>query len=191
MTVVIGLLLYFFVFKSLYDPFEVVPRVEWTNDRLIEGKFLSLPLKRIIVGQIDEIKECSTKEDCIQRVKEIKAKNSDLQDIPWNFLIGGDGRVYEGRGYKFEGEHSMDVNASDYNDIGIGIGFIGNFTNYLGVQLIETLEKFIKKSIDEEILSLNYLIFLQDKLVYKKSQAESLEIALNGIKNYYDGKILI
>lgn len=30
-----------------------------------------------------------------------------LKDIPWNFLIGNDGNVYEGRGFNFEGEHTQ------------------------------------------------------------------------------------
>ncbi|KAK2159880.1 hypothetical protein LSH36_144g04046 [Paralvinella palmiformis] len=30
---------------------------------------------------------------------------SELNDIGCNFLVGNDGRIYEGRGWKFEGQH--------------------------------------------------------------------------------------
>lgn len=31
---------------------------------------------------------------------------SDIDDIPFNFLIGGNGDVFEGRGWNLIGEHS-------------------------------------------------------------------------------------
>ncbi|XP_050683747.1 peptidoglycan recognition protein 1-like isoform X2 [Leptidea sinapis] len=43
-------------------------------------------------------------------------------DIPYNFLIGNDGRVYEGRGWKIEGAHTF-----GYNRCSVGIGFIGDY----------------------------------------------------------------
>ncbi|RWS18622.1 peptidoglycan recognition protein-like protein [Leptotrombidium deliense] len=45
-------------------------------------------------------------------------------DIGYSFLIGGDGKVYEGRGWGVEGAHTL-----GYNRNGIGISFIGDFTN--------------------------------------------------------------
>lgn len=40
-----------------------------------------------------------------------------------SFLIGEDGRVYEGRGWRTEGAHTY-----GYNDLALGIAFIGDFT---------------------------------------------------------------
>lgn len=31
---------------------------------------------------------------------------SDIDDIPFNFIIGGNGDVFEGRGWNLIGEHS-------------------------------------------------------------------------------------
>lgn len=45
-----------------------------------------------------------------------------FRDIGYNFLIGGDGRIYEGLGFGIRGEH-----APRYNSQSIGIAFIGNF----------------------------------------------------------------
>jgi len=47
----------------------------------------------------------------------------DANDIPFNFLIGGDGLIFEGRGFNTIGQHSV-----GFDDITLGIGFIGNFT---------------------------------------------------------------
>ncbi|KAM4696162.1 peptidoglycan recognition protein 1-like [Rhinophrynus dorsalis] len=46
-------------------------------------------------------------------------------DIGFSFLVGGDGKIYEGRGWRNVGEHTL-----NYNTVGYGIGFIGTFTNY-------------------------------------------------------------
>lgn len=46
-------------------------------------------------------------------------------DIGWNWLIGTDGRVYEGRGWGATGSHS-----AGYNYISYGIAFVGNYTEY-------------------------------------------------------------
>ena len=46
-------------------------------------------------------------------------------DIGYSFLIGGDGKVYEGRGWGIEGAHTC---CRYYNRIGHGIAFIGTYT---------------------------------------------------------------
>jgi len=45
-------------------------------------------------------------------------------DIGYNFLVGEDGNVYEGRGWDTVGTH-----AKGYNSKSIGIAFIGHFND--------------------------------------------------------------
>lgn len=47
-------------------------------------------------------------------------------DIGYNFVVGGDGGAYEGRGWDAVGAHTY-----GYNIKGIGICFIGTFTALL------------------------------------------------------------
>lgn len=44
------------------------------------------------------------------------------EDIGYNFLVGEDGNVYEGRGWGVKGAHSI-----PYNGKSMGICMIGNF----------------------------------------------------------------
>lgn len=44
-------------------------------------------------------------------------------DIGYSFLIGEDGRVYEGRGWDRVGAH-----APQYNHVSIGVCFLGDFS---------------------------------------------------------------
>ncbi|KAK7107059.1 hypothetical protein V1264_015039 [Littorina saxatilis] len=46
-------------------------------------------------------------------------------DIGYNFLVGGDGKIYEGRGWDREGGHTGKL----YNNRAVAISFLGNFTN--------------------------------------------------------------
>uniref|UniRef100_A0A0R3NWU8 Uncharacterized protein n=1 Tax=Drosophila pseudoobscura pseudoobscura TaxID=46245 RepID=A0A0R3NWU8_DROPS len=47
-------------------------------------------------------------------------------DIAYNFLIGCDGNIYEGRGWRTVGAHTL-----GYNKIALGISFIGCFMREL------------------------------------------------------------
>lgn len=50
----------------------------------------------------------------------------DRCDISYNFLVGGDGNVYEGRGWEKVGAHTKDRNNGT-----LGIAFIGDFRDHL------------------------------------------------------------
>lgn len=192
LAVAITLLVIFLLPKSPNEPSEYfVPRVEWTEDQQAGNKLLSKPIKGTIVGQTDDRESCFTKEDCIAKIKSIRARSSHLNDIPWNFLVGGDGRVYEGRGYRYEGEHTSSGDSSDYNDVGIGIGFIGNFSvNAVPTQMMEGLKYFIRKSIEDSNIRFDSLIFFQDQLIYKQEPANELENALKSLGNFYECELL-
>ncbi|GAV03903.1 hypothetical protein RvY_14268 [Ramazzottius varieornatus] len=62
-------------------------------------------------------------------VRSIQNYHMDTQkwsDIGYTFLIGGDGSVFEGRGWGIVGAHTM-----NYNSTGYGFCFLGTFTNSL------------------------------------------------------------
>ena len=68
-------------------------------------------------------------DDCGQLLREIQqyhVENVGLWDIAPNFLIGGDGKAYEGRGWDFSG-----VFVTRFNIKSLGISFIGNFDEEL------------------------------------------------------------
>jgi len=58
--------------------------------------------------------------------KLFKEKCIGWDDIGYSFLIGGDGRVYEGRGWGYQGAHTF-----GFNSVSFGASFIGNFMQKL------------------------------------------------------------
>ena len=47
-------------------------------------------------------------------------------DIGYSFLVGGDGNVYEGRGWGREGAHTF-----GYNSVSYAASFMGDYTSTL------------------------------------------------------------
>jgi N-acetylmuramoyl-L-alanine amidase len=69
---------------------------------------------------------CSSQEECAAIVRSYQDYHMDSKgwnDIGYNFLVGEDGNVYEGRGWETVGAH-----APTYNTKSIGICIIGDFT---------------------------------------------------------------
>ncbi len=64
--------------------------------------------------------------------------------IPLSFLIGGNGHIYEGRGWNVQGAHTQ-----GYNNVGYGICFLENFMNVSPTQRgVGACQKLLKVSVD-------------------------------------------
>ncbi|KRF99234.1 uncharacterized protein Dwil_GK27829, partial [Drosophila willistoni] len=86
---------------------------------------LDLPVHRVIISHT-AAEGCNSQAVCSDRVRAVQSFHRDSwmwDDIGYNFLIGGDGRVYVGRGWDRQGAHTKGYNADS-----LGISFIGTFT---------------------------------------------------------------
>lgn len=112
-----------------------------------------------------------------------------LKDIPWNFLIGNDGNIYQGRGFHYEGEHTQNQHGSTFNDFGICIAFVGNFKiSGLNQQMNETFNKFMEHAVTEGILTNEYTVLFQGQLIEMISPAPALFNQIKMMKNWYSSK---
>ncbi|XP_043866076.1 peptidoglycan-recognition protein LC isoform X7 [Drosophila mojavensis] len=85
---------------------------------------LVLPVHRVIISHT-AAEGCETRDVCESRVQIVQNFHMDgwnWDHIGYNFLVGGDGLVYEGRGWDVQGAHTK-----GYNTDSIGISFIGTF----------------------------------------------------------------
>lgn len=91
-------------------------------------------------------------------------------DIPYNFLVGGDGAVYVGRGWDTEGAHTK-----GYNKRSIGIAFIGTFLNEPPPQRqLEAAEKLIAGSVEMKKIQIHYNLYGHCQLTETKSPGKKL-----------------
>eukprot|EP00057_Strongylocentrotus_purpuratus_P027399 XP_011681873.1 PREDICTED: uncharacterized protein LOC100892590 [Strongylocentrotus purpuratus] len=119
----------------------IVSRVEWGARTAVETEPLSVPTPYLVIHHTDT-SECNNTEDCVNAVRGIQNYHMDTNgwwDIGYNFLIGGDGLVYEGRGWDNNGAH-----AREYNSYSIGLAMIGAYSSKLPTSvMLEQLDWFI------------------------------------------------
>lgn len=111
-------------FRDTCQDVEIVTRKEWAARPFWRNWTMKLPVNHVII-QHTVTSFCYTKPQCIRKVQAMQNDHIDNQawgDIAYNFIVGGDGRIYEGRGWSRTGTHSINFNTNS-----IGIAFIGNF----------------------------------------------------------------
>lgn len=87
------------------------------------------------------------------------------------------------------GELSSSSNGTDYNDIGVSVGFIGNYRdNQPPTNMQNALNQFIELSIQNGNFTANHTIFFLDQLIYKELEATALKNFLKGVNNFYERK---
>ncbi|XP_017956453.2 peptidoglycan-recognition protein LC isoform X5 [Drosophila navojoa] len=112
--------------KSLSkNPWRVLSVAEW-GGRQPRKELTKLvpPVHRVIISHT-AAEGCETRDVCESRVQIVQNFHMDgwnWDHIGYNFLVGGDGLVYEGRGWEQQGAHTK-----GYNTDSIGISFIGTF----------------------------------------------------------------
>nr|XP_058165275.1 peptidoglycan recognition protein 3 [Dasypus novemcinctus] len=101
----------------------IVSRKEWGAGPLTCRAQLTLPVVYIITEQLTGM-ECREENVCKQRLRDLRSHSVYTEgrcDVAYNFLVGNDGRVYEGVGWKVQGMHTQ-----GYNNVSLGIAFFGN-----------------------------------------------------------------
>lgn len=142
-------------------PFDLVYREYWGSVDTPRGPVIinnSMNVQNLFIFQTEGA-HCLNQDSCITLIRELQRNytiNGDI-DQPFNFLIGGDGQTYEGRGWSYQsGFDSLpDRNSS------LAIAFIGHFTNEKQPprQQIEEAKALINESIRRKKLSADYRIF--------------------------------
>ncbi|XP_055349650.1 peptidoglycan recognition protein 3-like [Paramacrobiotus metropolitanus] len=106
----------------------IVRRSEWSLYRAADGlPALPLPTDYMVYTHTFGT-ACFDRDSCVSIIREIQnyhmAKAFNYSEIGYNFLIGGDGIVYEGRGW-----HTKGVFKADIHRDGIGVAFIGKLSS--------------------------------------------------------------
>lgn len=104
-------------------PYHLVSRSKW-GARMPNGTTpLPHPPATYVVIIHTASYSCDTEASCSAEVREEQKMHMDrkhMEDIAYNFLVGGDGRTYEGRGWDLQGAFAREVNNKS-----LGIAFIG------------------------------------------------------------------
>lgn len=76
-------------------------------------------------------------------------------DIAYSFLIGGDGQVYEGRGWDRVGSHTY-----RYNFVSLAVAFIGDFNNTMpGPIALSAAQKLLMCGVHRNAIKTTYSLY--------------------------------
>ncbi|XP_018419659.1 PREDICTED: peptidoglycan recognition protein 1-like [Nanorana parkeri] len=149
------LLLVLYVAVNAQDCPTIISRSQW-GGKTPTCKKLSTPVANVIIHHTDGA-YCNSKATCSTQCKNIQhyhMKTRDFCDIGYNFLIGEDGNVYEGSGWSTKGSHTK-----SYNDIAIGISFIGKFTSREpNTAALNAAKKLIACGVARNFIRSNYVL---------------------------------
>lgn len=94
----------------------------------------------------------------VRKIQEIRMKSSGMDDIGYNFLVGGDGAVYTG--WDNEGAHTK-----GHNKRSIGIGFVGSFTfKTPPKRQLDAAQQLIAEGVELRKIRPNYSLYGQCQL---------------------------
>ncbi|KAH8257304.1 hypothetical protein KR038_006929, partial [Drosophila bunnanda] len=133
---------------------------------------LELPAHRVIISHT-ATDGCHSLKMCSDMAREIQSFHMDgwgWDQVGYNFMVGGDGRVYEGRGWDFLGAHTK-----GYNHHSIGISFLGTYTKEKPEERqLRACQLLIEEGMRIQKLDPNYKLFGHRQLGGTQSPGEML-----------------
>lgn len=94
---------------------------------------LALPLSFMFIHHTSTPSQpCLTFEQCsadMRSMQRFHQEDRGWDDIGYSFVAGSDGNIYEGRGWYWQGAHTL-----GYNSVGYGVSFIGDYSSVLPSQ---------------------------------------------------------
>ncbi|KAL3267928.1 hypothetical protein HHI36_007067 [Cryptolaemus montrouzieri] len=121
---------------------EIISKSRWGARLPLEVEYALIPIQYVVVHHT-VTPTCTTEAKCSELLKNIQNFHMDemeFHDIGYNFMVGGDGNIYEGAGWHKVGAHTY-----GYNSKSLGLAFVGNFTENLPeVVQLEAAKKFLE-----------------------------------------------
>nr|CAD7194093.1 unnamed protein product [Timema douglasi] len=154
--------------------FLLVNRSTWEArpaDHTMEAN-LTTPANHVIVAHTGSA-PCVTLSECSKITRVIQGFQMDdlgYADIAYNFLVGGDSQVYEGRGWDTQG-----ALAAHYNNMSLGVAFIGIFEKTAPLmQQLEEFQTFLNVSVEKGKLSADYKLIGHRQVSITDSPGQAL-----------------
>ncbi|KAL5278059.1 PGLYRP3.2 family protein, partial [Megaselia abdita] len=152
---------------------QLVHRSDWQavppSDTLDDLKH---PVPNVIIMHT-ATEQCLDRTKCDSLCRFIQSYQMDVRkwyDIAYNFLVGGDGLIYEGRGWDKVGAHTKGFNSDS-----IGIAFIGTFNGKLPPgKSLDIVKSLLEEGLKNGKISPNYKLFGQRQLNGSKSPGDAL-----------------
>ncbi|XP_022914149.2 peptidoglycan recognition protein 3-like isoform X5 [Onthophagus taurus] len=172
---------------SLQTNLTIISRKEW-GARTNRGTYipLKLPVPYVIIHHT-ATERCFDKDTCYLQaisIQDYHMDNRKWADIAYSFMIGGDGNVYDARGWDNMGAHTL-----GYNNVSIGIAFIGTFTKIFPepFQLIQA-HLLIAEGVQKRYIDKDYKLVGMNQVRPFESPGQLLIQEIKTWPHFYDFK---
>ena len=126
---------------------------------------------------------CISEADCIYVARVIQQhdmKDLDYDDVSYNFFVATNGKIYEGRGWEFAGQHTP-----DYDHKSIGIALIGDFNHDEPTnQQIEATLKLLDAGLIHNKLAKDYKLVGAKQVMKTDSPGDKLYEVIRNWKHW-------
>ncbi|ALC43625.1 PGRP-LF, partial [Drosophila busckii] len=150
----------------------ILDRSEWMGEPPSGYQHLVTPVYNVIIHHT-ATEGCESEDVCIFRTRTIQnfhMNSLGFTDIGYNFLVGGDGQVYVGRGWHAQGQH-----VRGYGAVSISIAFIGTFVNVKPAeQQVQAAKRLMEEGVRLHKLHTDYHIYAHRQLSATESPGEKL-----------------
>ncbi|XP_058124371.1 peptidoglycan-recognition protein LE-like isoform X2 [Anopheles coustani] len=156
-------------------PLRLVTRQEWVAQPPREPLTdLKLPVSNVIIAHT-ATESCTNQAQCVFHVQAIqlfhnRPDSRNFSDIGYQFLVGGDGNAYEGRGWKKQGAHTKGFNVDS-----ICIAFIGTFIKVVPpAAQLSAARQLIQMGLEHNYIAANYSLYGHRQLAPFESPGKAL-----------------
>lgn len=135
----------------------ILSRDTWgaAKPRLIEN--MTLPVTMFFIHHT-ATQSCENTELCGVRMRAIQRFHMNTRgwnDIAYSFLIGGDGKVYQGRGWNRVGSHTL-----HYDSVSLAVSFMGNFNNTMPAPTaLAAAHKLLRCGVQRKAITPSYSLY--------------------------------
>ncbi|XP_067640892.1 peptidoglycan-recognition protein LE [Eurosta solidaginis] len=163
----------------------IIPRSSWLAQKPMEDyDYIAEPVYLVIIAHTAT--ESSEKQAInIRIIRDIQCfhiESREWNDIAYNFLIGCDGNVYEGRGWRVVGAHTI-----GYNTKSMCIAFVGCFMRELPTEAaLNTLKNFLNRGVQNGHLAPDYKLIAQCQCRPTESPGRKLYEELQSWEHFYN-----
>ncbi|XP_054265410.1 peptidoglycan-recognition protein 2-like [Macrosteles quadrilineatus] len=106
-------------------PLDIIPRADWQAEVPTSKLPLLTPVESVLLTYTST-DPCTSEDDCKKLLRDIQKKQMEEQsmpDIQWNFMIGANGSVFEGRGWNTNATKEPEHTPLDFKSL--DIAYIG------------------------------------------------------------------
>ncbi|XP_028857234.1 peptidoglycan recognition protein 5 [Denticeps clupeoides] len=158
----------------------LVSRAQWGARDPQTRESVKGPVSKVIVHHT-ALSRCETPQASVAQLRSIQRVHMEerrFHDVAYNFLVGGDGVVYEGRGWGAVGAHTMGHNVDS-----VGIAVMGNFKNEsASPDVISSIRQLLRSGVALEHLHPNYTVSGHRDFAMTECPGKALYCQLKGLQ---------